>query len=368
MHGPSHTCAIHSSSLGSNAKRYAQHSLTVISKPHPVPIAHPSAMSFRIDDDDDDDIEEEEEEEEEASDYGDQSRYGHDDPDQEDDGGGGEDDNDDEDEEDEEDDDDDDDDEDDEDDDDDDDEDDDDEDEDEDDDDSEDEEEDEDEDEPMDVDKQQPQQLDGYSPLSYISRADARRTLLKPHRSLTTANAYNVTPTATCPHAAHVHSMAMSGDGSILLTGGSDGYVRKYDVYATMNGKNMLTQAAKSAYVDSVTKAGVMQRYWPNEEISSIKPETNTDDDTPQRKVSAVHSLAIQQDALWSLAGTQSGNINLTTVRHDPGTTHHVLRRHKGPVSAMALTNRDSELVSGGWDEAVHVSTSSTSSQLTLID
>lgn len=81
----------------------------------------------------------------------------------------------------------------------------------------------------------------------------------------------------------------------------------------------------------------------------------NDDEDEAENFVSPVHSLAIQQDALWSLAGTQSGNINLTSLRHDPGQLRHVLRKHTSAVSAMALTSDDTELVSGGWDRSVHL-------------
>ena len=90
-----------------------------------------------------------------------------------------------------------------------------------------------------------------------------------------------------------------------------------------------------------------------------------------ERLVSPVHSLAIQRDALWGLSGcevrasqavvavanaAQSGNINLTSIRHDPGATRHVLRRHTAAVSVLTLCNDDATLVSGGWDRAVHVS------------
>jgi WD40 repeat protein len=83
------------------------------------------------------------------------------------------------------------------------------------------------------------------------------------------------------------------------------------------------------------------------------------DDDFEEEEehlVSPVHSLAVQQDSLWALGGTESGNINLYTLRHEPGQLRHVLRRHTSAVSALALTNDDTELISGGWDRGVHVS------------
>lgn len=77
-----------------------------------------------------------------------------------------------------------------------------------------------------------------------------------------------------------------------------------------------------------------------------------------ERLVSPVHSLAIQQESLWGLSGTESGNINLCSLRHEPGQLRHVLRQHTSAVSALALTNDDTELISGGWDRSVHVSAS----------
>lgn len=70
--------------------------------------------------------------------------------------------------------------------------------------------------------------------------------------------------------------------------------------------------------------------------------------------VSPIYSLAIQQESLWGLSGTESGNINLYSLRHEPGQLRHVLRRHTAAVSAMALTNDDTDLISGGWDRSVH--------------
>lgn len=81
------------------------------------------------------------------------------------------------------------------------------------------------------------------------------------------ATSYVMEPLAAAPHGAHVHAMALSADGSTVLSGGADGYVRRYDVYATMNGKNMLTQNVRHGFVDGVTRGGMMLGWWGNEEI-----------------------------------------------------------------------------------------------------
>lgn len=226
------------------------------------------------------------------------------------------------------------------------------------DDDDEDEEEDEDE-EAMDVDDNESRADEGsyrrsISPTTYRDKAELRRSRIKPSQDMLEASAYSIEPAAALPHASHIHAMALSADGTALLTGGSDGHIRRYDVYATMNGKNMLTNNIRHGFAEGITKGGILLSYWGNEERLTVKDEDR--DGYYEKPVSAVHSLVIQKDALWSMSGTASGNINLTTVRHDPGTTHHVLRKHKGPVSALALANDDTELVSGGWDKGVHVS------------
>jgi transcriptional activator SPT8 len=145
--------------------------------------------------------------------------------------------------------------------------------------------------------------------------------------------------------------MALSADGTTLLSGGSDGHVRKYDVYASMNGKAMLTQNVRHPFVDGVVRAGVLSAWWANEEIPLLKGEEEGED---ENFVSPVHSLAIQQESLWGLSGTESGNINLCSLRHEPGQVRHVLRKHTSAVSALLLTNDDTELISGGWDRGVH--------------
>lgn len=195
------------------------------------------------------------------------------------------------------------------------------------------------------------------SPSSYMQRAIARRALLRPTQASLAATSYSIEPVGAAPHVAHVHAMAISGDGSVLLSGGSDGHVRRYDVYASMNSRSMLTQNVRHQFVDGVVRGGVLHSWWANEEVPLVKSSSkdNDDFDEEDRLVSPVHSLALQQDALWSLTGTESGNINLCSVRHEPGQIRHILRKHTSAVSSLALTDQDTQLVSGGWDRSVHV-------------
>lgn len=53
----------------------------------------------------------------------------------------------------------------------------------------------------------------------------------------------------------------------------------------------------------------------------------------------------------------KNGSINLFTIRHAVGTTHHVLSGgHKSAVSSLVLGEREDLLYSGSWDGALVVS------------
>ena len=83
-------------------------------------------------------------------------------------------------------------------------------------------------------------------------------------------------------------------------------------------------------------------------------------------KISAVYCLAVHSEALWLLSGlevcsfpndpdTQSGGINLQTVRHQEGKVLHVLKKHTSAVSVLQLGYDEKFVLSGGWDRQVHV-------------
>ncbi|CBQ68764.1 related to Transcription factor SPT8 [Sporisorium reilianum SRZ2] len=199
------------------------------------------------------------------------------------------------------------------------------------------------------------------SAATFQRKVQERRALFRaPAACTSTTLGYHIEPMAAAPHSAHIHALALSLDGQTLLTGGSDGYVRKYDVHATMNGKTMLTQNVRHGFVEGITRGGTLTAFWPHEEhfptngvasTSALNPPTGAEKD---RLIGVVHSLAVQQDALWGLSGSESGNIHLYGVRHDPGATRHVFRKHKGAVSALALTQDETCMISGGWDRGVH--------------
>jgi transcriptional activator SPT8 len=65
---------------------------------------------------------------------------------------------------------------------------------------------------------------------------------------------YDIVPVLAAPHAASVNAITATMDMRWVFTGGSDGYIRKFDHFAGMNGKVPLTVAQKHPFVDSVTK------------------------------------------------------------------------------------------------------------------
>jgi transcriptional activator SPT8 len=146
-----------------------------------------------------------------------------------------------------------------------------------------------------------------------------------------------------------------------FLTGSEDGYIRDYDIFSAVNGKVFLTapQRHHAGVVEGSLKAGQVRSWWEN-------PETPVPSADAGR--SPVHSLALHGDALWGLSGTnvsylsgcmylsrdlsnyQTGQINLFTVRHEPGHLFHAMQGHRGPVSALSLRHDERVFFSAGWD------------------
>ncbi|KAH6628149.1 SPT8-like protein [Chaetomium tenue] len=160
---------------------------------------------------------------------------------------------------------------------------------------------------------------------------------------------YDIVPTMAAPQATSVNAMAITPDLRYWITGGSDGYIRKYDGMGTINGKQQLTVAQRHPFVDSVVKAGILMSYWENEEPSP--PNARAED----RVLSPVYSLAVHSGALWLLSGLESGGINLQSVRHDEGKRIHCLRDggHTNAVSVLQLASDEKSVLSGSWDKTV---------------
>jgi transcriptional activator SPT8 len=162
-----------------------------------------------------------------------------------------------------------------------------------------------------------------------------------------TASTYDIVPTMAAPQSTSINAITATPDMRYWFSGGSDGYVRKYDGVATVNGKTLLTVAQRHPFVDSVVKAGVLMSYWDNEEPVAKSPAEDP-------ALSPVYSLAVQSQALWMLSGLESGSINLYSVRHDEGKRIAYMHKHKSAVSVLTLAQDEKSVLSGSWDKNVY--------------
>jgi transcriptional activator SPT8 len=81
-----------------------------------------------------------------------------------------------------------------------------------------------------------------------------RRSPPELQRNAATCSSYEIVPCLAAPHATSVNTITATTDMRWIFTGGSDGYIRKFDHFAGMNGKVPLTVAQRHPFVDSVTK------------------------------------------------------------------------------------------------------------------
>ncbi|KAJ5099734.1 hypothetical protein N7532_006735 [Penicillium argentinense] len=153
-----------------------------------------------------------------------------------------------------------------------------------------------------------------------------------------TAKTYDIVPTTAAPHSTSINAVTATADMRWVFSGGSDGFVRKFNWAESINSKLMLTVAQRHPFVDSVVKAGVLMTYWENMDGNSLSP---------------VYSLACQSEGLWLLSGLESGAIRLQTLRHDEGKEIVSLGQHTSAVSSLNLTSDEQSLLSGSWDKRV---------------
>lgn len=176
-----------------------------------------------------------------------------------------------------------------------------------------------------------------------LSPAEARRNAFWP--AFLFPRSYTVEAICALPHPVPTHSLAASTCMLHLLTGSEDGYVRDYDIFSAVNGKVFLTapQRHHAGVVEGIMKSGQLRSWWENP--VGLGEALGAD-----VELSPVHSLALQADALWGLAGSNTGSINLFTVRHEPGRLFKSMPGHRGPVSALALQHDEMGFFSAGWD------------------
>ncbi|KDQ60948.1 hypothetical protein JAAARDRAFT_31941 [Jaapia argillacea MUCL 33604] len=185
------------------------------------------------------------------------------------------------------------------------------------------------------------------------SPAHLRRSKVLHDFGMASLRSYTVEAICAIPHPTPTHALAASFCMTHVITGSEDGYVRDYDIFAAVNGKNFLTapQRHHCGVIEGTMKAGQIRLWWEN------PADANRLGAPPiqETQLSPIYSLSMQSDALWALAGSSQGHINLFTVRHDPGRLCHVMRGHRGHVSALSLQHDEKGFFSAGWDgEAMH--------------
>ncbi|GJE87157.1 WD40 repeat-like protein [Phanerochaete sordida] len=158
---------------------------------------------------------------------------------------------------------------------------------------------------------------------------------------------FTVEAICAIPHPAPTHCLASSLCMSHVLTGSDDGYIRDYDIFSGVNGKVYLTapQRHHCGVMEGLMKAAQIRLWFENPVNLAAMP--GPIDEPP---LCAPYSLLMHSDALWALAGTELGHINLFTVRHEPGRLCHIFPGHRGPVSSMSMAHDEKGFFSAGWD------------------
>ncbi|EEB06991.1 SAGA complex subunit Spt8 [Schizosaccharomyces japonicus yFS275] len=155
------------------------------------------------------------------------------------------------------------------------------------------------------------------------------------------ASSYDITPTVAIPMATSINACAFTSGLRWLFTGGEDGYIRKYDFAASVNGQLPLTVAQKHPFVDTIVNAGVLLNYFTNGyEVDKPSP---------------VYSLAVHTQGLWALSGVNNGDIIMYSTRHQEGYPITSLKKHTAPVSILTLHSEERSVLSGSWDRDVHL-------------
>ena len=208
---------------------------------------------------------------------------------------------------------------------------------------------------------------------NYVSRVSARAAFLQPSPSYRTlpesstsasssySSSYTFSPLFSIPQSGiQTNALALPPCSSHLLTGGSDGYIRRYSWYQSIRRKGASDCSA------------ILKGYWENPSISSMEALAIGDVTKARFGPSsitgtvaaavAVHSLIVQKEELFCLAGSAEGVVNLFGVRIDEGQVRASLgmnsKGHKKgkPISALTFTDDERSVLSGGWDAQVLVS------------
>ncbi|KAL6939907.1 hypothetical protein ACO0RG_003756 [Hanseniaspora osmophila] len=180
--------------------------------------------------------------------------------------------------------------------------------------------------------------------------------------SASIATSYNVYPTVAIHLSTQIHSVCLSKGLKYLFLGGADGFIRKYDFLNSIDGKLSLTMLQKHSLVDSISYAGILSSYWPNE-VPQFKSDVHIfanrktgDEYTP--KASPVMSMDVQSECMFLLAGHQNGAITLQGVRYRQGSIAHYFspsetNGHTDKVNFLKLSNDEQRFFSASWDQKI---------------
>lgn len=190
------------------------------------------------------------------------------------------------------------------------------------------------------------------------------------------AKEFDIIPSVAIPYASECHAIAFTDGPQWIITGGEDGFIRKYNFIASVEGKSPLTVAQKHNLVDSVTKAGVISSYWENEQpktksgIMKSNPKIkesdfNTGSALYEPEVNPVYALDVERNGYWCLSGLSSGGISLYTMRYNEGAIHYYFNHgqkkqnhsldngHNDAVSVIKLNTEQDKMLSGSWDKTI---------------
>ncbi|CCD24301.1 SAGA complex subunit SPT8 NDAI_0C06420 [Naumovozyma dairenensis CBS 421] len=171
-------------------------------------------------------------------------------------------------------------------------------------------------------------------------------------------DSYVIYPTAATPIQTDVNALTVSKGLKYLFLGGNDGYIRKYDLLNTLEGKLSLTILQKHALTESIQNAGILQNYWENEipqKKSEVKLAANKKE--YEMKVSPVYSLAVESECMFLLSGLSNGGITMHGVRYMEGSIGHYFapgkQGHSNVVNILKMNGEENRFISGSWDKKI---------------
>ncbi|KAI3405425.2 SPT8 [Candida oxycetoniae] len=187
------------------------------------------------------------------------------------------------------------------------------------------------------------------------------------------ATEFDIIPQVAIPYTSQCHTLAFTHGPKWILTGGEDGFIRKYDFISSIQGKAPLTMAQKHNLSDSLTNAGVICSYWENEQpytrkqLMKLNPKLKDSDFSTgsvsyEPKINPVYALEAEKNGYWCLSGLSSGGICLYTMRYNEGAIHYYFnhgtkqnprRGHTDTVSVLRLNHEENKFISGSWDKTI---------------